>query len=161
MRWSTTAPTVVYIASMSGNREEGVKCPEGYHWASYKEYDAAYRETGITSCDPSEEMMVQLVYASNCGWSGSTFNGIERRAFETSDGYVNNALACDVYHDVLPRYNRNWHSSWAGKICIESQSNNTKSLSFFCEVKVFLVSNIFTKNANPKSFLNPFVTQRA
>ena len=98
-------------------------CPTGFHWATRAEADAMLAITSDPSTPPAYRR-----YNSQCGWTGSTWHGRNRRYFRFADSNAASGTpkngALDANHgDPRKPTTVSGTGNFAGIVCIDDQAS--------------------------------------
>jgi hypothetical protein len=112
-RQSTYDNSVYYAVSKSNiwDKTKDYSCPCGYHWATTAEGRKVFKSNSNWSRT--------YVYQNQCGWSGYTYEGVNRHYFRFQDSATTNAYKHAGNRDEHQVQFTSSTSNFAGIVCIK------------------------------------------
>ena len=112
IRQSTHDRCVFFLVSKSNqwDKTKVYEPPDGYCWMSSDEGKAIFQGTGNK---------LPYVYYDQGGWSGYTWNGLERQCFIFSDSSTTNLFKHAGNYDSTPPQEGITESRFAGIVCLK------------------------------------------
>ena len=106
-------PLVYYAVSKSNvwDKNKIYECPEGFHWASTAEASEIFKE--------NKDSSGKYLYYNRGGWSGYTFNGLERYYFRFCDSDITFSAKHVGHYEEFQLVTYHHTSLFAGIVCIK------------------------------------------
>ncbi len=112
-------PRVSFAISSSATWIPGevLDCPGGYHWASTSEAYVLFPTV------PPAIKAEAMSYYGQCGWTGYSYNGVDRKYFRFSDSHITGAIkSAGDGESVGPLVNVYSTSNFAGIVCVAGEA---------------------------------------